>query len=331
MGWLRSGGAAGWGRGRAFDRSGDYREAVARASTPPRRGFAARDACLAALALGLGLAVAPTTGRAAGQGTILHDYIAAPSLHREQQSVRVYLPPSYHDPDSSRRRYPLLVLLHGWPGGDGNWLGQGRAAATLDSMIASHAIPEVIALFPNANAKGILGRSMYLDSHDGSFDIQAYLVHDLIAWADSAFRTRPEASQRALIGLSEGGSAAINLALRHPEVFGAGASLSGEFRLRRSFGLKGVLGPEPGATRTLEENSPLVYIGKIVAQAKRQILYFDCGLDESDWLDQNREFHRSLTALGIPHTYNEFPGGHGWGYWKTHLRDALLAVTGRMR
>ena len=329
MGWLGSGGAAGWGRERAFDRSRDYREAVAGASTPPRRGFGPWRAGHAALILGLWLAPAPV--RAAEPGTILHDYIAAPSLHRDDQSVRVYLPPSYHRPDAALRRYPLLILLHGWPGGDGNWLGQGRAAETLDSMIASHAIPEVIALFPNANGRGIFGRSMYLDAHDGSFDIQEFLVRDLVAWADSAFRTRPEPAQRALVGLSEGGSAAMNLALRHPGVFGACASLSGEFRLSRSFGLKGVLGPEPGATAMLTQNSPLHYIGTIAAQAKRQVLYFDCGLDESEWLDQNREFHRTLTALGIPHTYNEFPGGHGWGYWKIHLRDALLAVTARMR
>jgi enterochelin esterase-like enzyme len=229
------------------------------------------------------------------------------------------------------KRYPLVVLLHGWPGGDGNWLGQGRAAVTLDSMIASHAIPEVIALFPNANGGGALGRSMYLNAHDGRFNIQDFLVRDLVAWADRTLRTRPEPGARALIGLSEGGSAAMNLALRNPGVFGACASLSGEFRLARAFGLKGVIGPEPGATRMLADNSPLLYIDRIVAQARRQTLYFDCGLGEHEWLAQNRAFDRRLTALGIPHRYNEFPGGHGWGYWRVHLRDALLAVTARMK
>ena len=329
MGWLRPADAAGSGRGRGFDRSRDYREAVARASTPGRCSGAAARAALGALLLAL--AAPSPAAAAAARGTVLHVYIAAPSLHRDGQSVRVYLPPSYRDADSSARRYPLLILLHGWPGGDGNWLGQGHAAETLDSMIANRSIPEVIALFPNANAHGILGRSLYLSAWNGSFDIQGFLTRDLVAWADSTLRTRRGPEARALIGLSEGGSAAINLALRHPETFGAAASSSGEFRLSRSFGLKGVLGPEPGATKMLEENSPLRYVGSIAEPARRQVLYFDCGLDEGDWLDQNREFHRVLTGLGIPHTYNEFPGGHGWGYWKIHLRDALLAVTPRMR
>ena len=38
-----------------------------------------------------------------------------------------------------------------------------------------------------------------------------------------------------------------------------------------------------------------------------------------------------LETLGVPHTYREYSGGHGWGYWRVHLRDALLAVTARMR
>jgi len=69
--------------------------------------------------------------------------------------VRVYLPPSYSQPVAASRRYPLIVLLHGWPGGDGNWLGEGRAAVTLDSMIAGGSVPEVIALMPNANGGGV--------------------------------------------------------------------------------------------------------------------------------------------------------------------------------
>ena len=326
---MRLGSAAESGRGRAFDRSGDYREAVARASTRPRRGCGA----WWALAVVLALAAPSPPARAAdiAHGALLHPLVPAPSLGESGRSVRVYLPPSYALPESSAKRYPLVVLLHGWPGGDGNWLGPGRAAVTLDSMIASHAIPEIVALFPSANGGGALGRSMYLNAYDGRFSIQDFLVRDLVAWADRTFRTRPEPGARALLGLSEGGSAALNLALRNPGAFGAAASLSGEFRLARAFGLKGVLGPEPGATRILADNSPLLYIDRIVTQARRQNLYLDCGLDDPDLLAQNRDFDRRLTALGIPHRYNEFPGGHGWGYWRAHLRDALLAVTSRMR
>jgi S-formylglutathione hydrolase FrmB len=264
------------------------------------------------------------------RGSLRHDYIPAPSLGQTAHSVRVYLPSSYDRPESARRRYPVIVLLHGWPGGDGNWPGHGRAAVTLDSMSANGTIPEVIALMPNGNGIGILGRSLYLNSFDGRSRMEDFVAHDLVAWADSTFRTLPDSTHRGVIGLSEGGTAAINLAFKHPGVFGACGGMSGQYRLAKDVGMKSVFGPEPGATRMREANSPTLYADRIVDQLHHESIYFDCG--RSDGLrEDNREFDRRLTALGVPHTYREFPGHHGWGYWKAHLRDALLAVTAKMR
>src|SRR4029077_9448141 len=57
----------------------------------------------------------------------------APSLHEASRTVRVYLPPTWGRAESAHRRYPVVYLLHGWPGSDGNWFGLGKAAATADS------------------------------------------------------------------------------------------------------------------------------------------------------------------------------------------------------
>ena len=48
----------------------------------------------------------------------------------------------------------------------------------------------------------------------------------------------------------------------------------------------------------------------------------DCGT--SDFLlDQNRAFHKQLEGMMIPHEYEEFPGGHEWGYWDKHVQEAI--------
>jgi S-formylglutathione hydrolase FrmB len=49
---------------------------------------------------------------------------------------------------------------------------------------------------------------------------------------------------------------------------------------------------------------------------------FDCGT-EDPLLEENRTLHRELDARGIAHVYEEFPGGHEWSYWETHLADTL--------
>ena len=276
------------------------------------------------------LAAPVGAGPAEGQGRIVQLTLPAPSMNEAARSVRVYLPPSYDRHEAAQRRYPVVYLLHGWPGGDGNWPGHGRAAETLDSLSARGAIPEVIAVMPSGNGIGLLGRQGWLNSYDGKARMEDFVWKDLVGWTDRTYRTKPDSAHRALIGLSEGASAAINIAFKHPGVFGACGGLSGEYVLGHDIGMKAVWGDEPTATRIRQENSPTLYAGRIAASLKRQVIYFDCGTMDGE-LDDNRQFDRTLTGLGVPHVYHEFSGMHGWGYWKVHLRDALITCLERMK
>jgi enterochelin esterase-like enzyme len=51
-------------------------------------------------------------------------------------------------------------------------------------------------------------------------------------------------------------------------------------------------------------------------------LRFDCGTEDL-LIEENRQLHRDLTAAEVPHTYQEFPGGHDWPYWEAHIADSL--------
>ena len=252
-----------------------------------------------------------------------------PSLGGGRKDCRVYFPASYDLPESKERRYPVIVFLHGWPGSEGNWPGQGHALETLDRLSASGEIPEVLALFPDGGGVGFLGRSIWLDAAGGRSNMEEYVADDLVAWADSTLRTRPGARWRGLIGLSDGATAAMNFVLRHPQVFGACGAHSGDYRLHPDFGSGRIYGDEPGASRICAEYSPLEYLPRIAQSARESAIYFDCGVDDES-LAENRELDRLMTEHGVPHVFREFPGSHTWGYWRTHLHDSLRAVTARM-
>ncbi len=262
-------------------------------------------------------------------GTTQRLQMPAPALGQEYRDVRVYLPPSYSRPESATRRYPVVYLLHGWPGSEGDWFTRGHAPETVDAMIAAGTIPEVILVGPDGNGRGVLGRSLYVNSYDGRSPVEEFIVRDVVRWTDATFRTRPDPAARAIVGLSDGGTGAFNAALRHPDVFGACGSLSGNFTLGREFGIGNVVGPEPGAAARLAAASPALYVAEVVPVTKRLKLYFDCGADDESIAD-NRAFHALLERLGVPHTFREFPGTHTWGYWRAHLRDALEVVTAGM-
>jgi len=268
--------------------------------------------------------IAVLAGGAESEGRVFKTTMPAPSLGQAKRNVMVYLPPTYDAPEAAGRRYPVVYLLHGFPGRPADWFGLGHAGRTADSLIAAGAIPEVILIGPDGN-RGFFGRTYYANAYDGSYRVEDFMAEDLPRWADATFRTIPEARDRALIGLSDGGTAAVNLALRHPDRFGAAASHSADFRVKRGFDMAGIVGPEKGAQPFLDVLSPLVYLRRSHPDAWPR-LYVDCGIgDES--IGDNREMHALLDSLAVPHAFHEYPGSHTWSYWSRHLHESLIAVT----
>jgi len=276
-----------------------------------------------ALVLGLAL-VALTAGGDPGGRRIERARVPAPRLGGARE-VRVWLPPSYA---RGERRYPVVYLLHGFPGGVDDWFSRAHAAEIAAALVDSGAIPEAILVCPDG-AHGLLTRTMFANAADGTFPLADFVARDLVAWTDSVYRTVAEPRARAIVGLSDGGTAAFNLVRDHGDVFGAAAAHSAEFRLRYGFGLRRTVGPEADAGPHLAALSPLETFRHRLPPPGA-VLYFDCGLDDPALAD-NRAFHALLDSLHVVHTYREFPGTHTWSYWRAHLRESLIAVLGPRR
>jgi len=276
-------------------------------------------------------AVSPAGASSGPRGTVVRMHMASAAVGDSLRTVRVYLPPSYDRPESRDRRYPVVYLLHGWPGSDGNLLEFGHVNDTADSLVARGAIPEIIMVFPNGSGSGLLGRSYWINSYDGRKRLEDYVTRDLVQWVDAHYRTKPEAGARGIIGISEGGDAAVNLAFRHPDVFSACGGHSGDYVLTRGLGTSAFLGPEPRASEILRENSAALYVDQVAARlvSLHMRIYLDCGTSD-DSIENSRAFDRKLTQLHVPHEYREFPGSHTWGYWSHHLRESLIAVAGAL-
>lgn len=280
-------------------------------------------ACVALLGLTLA-AVSPA--REAGRDLRLG--YPAPALGQSARDVRVHLPRSYAADSTSGRRYPVVYLLHGFPGGSGDWLGRAHAGEIADSLAASGAIPEVILVCPDGD-RGFFGRSLWADRWDGSFPLARSFVADLVPWVDATFRTRARAEDRALIGLSDGATGGLALLREHPGLFSAWAGHSGDYRLGMGFGMRGIVGPDPQGTQRLASLSPLLTLRSREDVPAGARLYLDCGRGDED-LEDNRRLHARLDSLGIAHTWNEFEGSHTWDYWRRHLHQSLAAVCGGM-
>lgn len=272
------------------------------------------------VALGL---VAAMAARAQTVSRDLRFSYPAATLGRSRD-VRVHLPASYAAGSASGERYPVVYLLHGFPGGSGDWLARAHAGEIADSLAASGAIPEVILVCPDGN-HGFFGRSLWTDRWDESFPLARSFVEDLVPWVDATFRTRANAADRAIIGLSDGATGGLALLRTHPGSFSAWAGHSGDYQLTMGFGMRGIVGPDPEGSARLQALSPLRTIHSRADVPENVRLYLDCGRDDED-IEDNRQLHARLDSLGIAHTWHEFGGSHTWDYWRQHLHQSLTAV-----
>ncbi|HET7225971.1 MAG TPA: alpha/beta hydrolase-fold protein [Candidatus Eisenbacteria bacterium] len=282
-----------------------------------------RSQLAAALLAAIGTAL-PAPGREPVR--VVNAVCPAPALHQAERHVIVILPPSYDR--QITRRYPVIVFLHGQPGNPGDWLDKGRLPRLLGRLESSGRMPEVIALAPDAN--GTHGRSYYLNAPDGRDDMETFLTGDLIAWADRTFRTRADARDRALVGISDGASAALDLTFRHPDRFGACAGHSGSYDLRWSPRLQPLVGAYPAARSCLASHSPLRYAASMAPRLRGLDIWFDCGLLDGAFAD-DRQLDRVLRSALVPHVYEEWLGWHGWSFWRRRLAQSLPFVTRDMR
>jgi enterochelin esterase-like enzyme len=221
-------------------------------------------------------------------------------------SYYVYLPPGYA---SEGRRYPVLYMLHGAGGSKDEWPAYGLAT-NVDRSIVSKDINPLIVIVP----QGDLG--YWVNWANGGARWGDYIARDLRRHVDATYRTLPDASHRAIGGLSMGGAGAMQLAFTHPETFGVVAAHSPSLHLDDGT-FAGIYGT--GSDFQQREPMDLVVWAPDIEDLK---IWIDVG-EEDPWLDRDEILHERLQERGIAHNWNVLPGGHDGDYWTQNLPTYL--------
>jgi len=162
-------------------------------------------------------------------GQIVTDTIVSAALKGNKlgdpdtRNMTIYLPPSYA---VSGKNYPVIYLLHGFGGDERSFVdavGEKLAILLLDTAIGAGTIKEIIIVMPDAKNK--YGGSYYLNSKlTGNYE--DYIVNEIVSYIDNKYRTIRDRNGWAIAGASMGGYGSITLAMKHPDVFSAVASMS---------------------------------------------------------------------------------------------------------
>ncbi|MEZ5400323.1 MAG: alpha/beta hydrolase family protein [Bryobacteraceae bacterium] len=235
------------------------------------------------------------------------------------RNIAVIVPPDYA---TSTARYPVLYLLHGY--------GDDHTAWSYMTNLTHYAADRnVIVVMPDG------GVSFYVNAAgDEKAKFEDFIVKDLIAFADSNYRTIPLPRARAIAGLSMGGYGAAYLGLKHTRRYSAigafsgaiayarrkGAVGSGEAAQRRLAEMLRIMG-EPGSPARAERD-PFTFVDKL-DPATAPLIYIACG-GQDFLVEDNRAFVKALAAKKIPYEYREVsPRAHSWDFWDDQIRIFL--------
>lgn len=234
----------------------------------------------------------------------------SPSL-RGRADVTLWLPPGA----DSMTDLPIVLLLHGVYGSHWAWSRNGGAHRTAADVIARGDIPPMALAMPS---DGLTFDGSGYIAHDGR-DVERYIVEEVPACVSEVAKCVTEHSQLFIAGLSMGGFGALRLGAKYPERF---AGISGHSSITHFSQMSRFVEEPLVAYGPLPEEEQSVLHWMLAHRDRLPPVRFDCGTEDV-LIEENRQLHRDLLAHEIRHEYQEFPGGHEWPYWETHLADSL--------
>jgi enterochelin esterase family protein len=231
----------------------------------------------------------------------VHQHFYESKIAADKRDYFVYTPPNY----DAKKRYPLLVLCHGFSDYANGWTAVGRAHFIFDNLIARGEVKPLIVVMA-------LGYGVPIDTlrtgaprppemwKQNAQKFSQALLEEVLPAVERSYRVEQRPDKRAIAGLSMGGGEALLTGLNHLDRFARiGAFSAG------------------GWPPSYEE-----VFGKLSEKdnARIRLLWIACG-KEDRLVEANRKFVEWLNSRGIRHTWQETPGAHTWPVWRRYLAE----------
>jgi putative tributyrin esterase len=240
------------------------------------------------------------------------------SALRARESFAIALPPGYA---TSNRRYPVVYVLHGLPGGATDY--RAMPVERMASTAASAGHPSIVVAPQGA------GPSHPDDEwHDWGpgRNWETAISSELVRYVDRHWRTVADRGSRAIIGMSAGGYGAALIGLHHLETFAVIESWSGYFSPTTPDGSATLHVGSAGGDLAASAHSFVRCLSLLDRAYRPDFIGFFIGAQDrySGFVADNRRLHGELVAAGVPHRFAIYRGGHTNSFWAAHERSWLL-------
>lgn len=225
----------------------------------------------------------------------IHKEIIPSSFLEEEKKVLVFLPPGYDQTSS----YPTLFLHDGV-----DYFNLGRVVTQATNMIMEGMIRPFIIVGIPVHKK--VRTSEYSPAGDRHAQHVNFFIQELVPQIRNRY---PIDSEQIVIGGSSlGGTAALSIALQHPEISTKVLSQSGAFVPQSIDAIS--------QTESLSAYQIYLSVGKSETAVSTH-------MGSIDIVARNREVYRLLTEKEARVVLYEEEGDHTWGFWQRELPRAL--------
>jgi enterochelin esterase-like enzyme len=138
--------------------------------------------------------------------------------------MTVVLPPEYFQAKYAKTRFPVIIVLPGYPGSTWGWLHNMDLQKHAQEAVAAGGTPFIFVA-----SQVFIAGAPDLECMDlpGQPQLETFLVKSIPQIVESHFRASTDRKGWAIGGYSEGAYCGAQLAMRHPDIFGAALSIAG--------------------------------------------------------------------------------------------------------
>jgi len=217
--------------------------------------------------------------------------------------MHVYTPPGY---DTSREKYPVFYLLHGGGDDDAGWSTIGRANFILDNLLAAKKVKPMIVVMPNGSLPS--GPASVTPGGPHAQDRFANeMLNDVVPFVEKHYRVLANRDNRAIAGLSMGGSQTQVTAFRHPEEFAYIGIWSS--------------GTRPEFNEEYQQLNAAFLDSPDKTNKQVKLLWIGVGKEDPLAYKTAQNLLELLKSHQIKYEYHESEGAHTWINWRRYLND----------
>ena len=231
------------------------------------------------------------------------------AINQAERRLTVYTPPGYEE---TKEKYPVLYLLHGMGGDEDAWPTLGRVAQIMDNLIAAGKAKPMIVVMPNGHTSnsatpGSSEKGEYpiefVTPDVGSGDMESNFG-EIIKFVEKNYRVKKDKKNRAIAGLSMGGSHSLFISSYYPNTFDYIGLFSAAYRINDK------------VKRDVYDN----FEQNLLKQKENGYQLYWIGMGKTDFLYKTgADFRKKLDDIGMKYTYRESEGGHTWSNWRDYL------------